>query len=247
MTTQIDKKLIPTYSNQGIELYLGDSELIVPQLTQTFDLVATDPPYKVNFQSRRKKEKFNIMHGDSGEINITNILKNCVSKLRHNRHMYVFGPTSLVAGIEKLTSPMILIWDKELIGMGNLSLPYGPAHEPINFMVHVPSVGNKKRGDGRLSARLRQGSVIKVARLNASKVKRHPTEKPVKLMRQIIESSSCLEEIVFDPFMGSGSTIVAAILEGRKAVGIEIDPQYFEIAKNRVDSLLKLMNKLNNI
>ena len=74
-------------------------------------------------------------------------------------------------------------------------------------------------------------------------VKRHPTEKPVSVMRQIVESSSCLDDVVFDPFMGSGSTIIAAMLEGRKAIGIEMDPTYFEVAKSRVVALLPLLDK----
>ena len=73
---------------------------------------------------------------------------------------------------------------------------------------------------------------------------RHPTEKPVAIMRQIIESSSCLGERVLDPFMGSGTTVVAALLSGRRAVGIEINPQYFALARRRVEKLLPLLEAL---
>lgn len=59
----------------------------------------------------------------------------------------------------------------------------------------------------------------------------HPTEKPVDLMRQVV---SWTAGRVVDPFMGSGSTLVAAALAGQQAVGIELDQEYFETACRRV-------------
>jgi site-specific DNA-methyltransferase (adenine-specific) len=64
--------------------------------------------------------------------------------------------------------------------------------------------------------------------------KRHPTEKPVMLLRQLIEASSLFGETVLDPFMGAGSTLVAAKAEGRKAIGVEVDERYCEIAASRM-------------
>lgn len=236
----------PTFTAAGIDLFLGDSAAILPTLDITFDLIATDPPYGVEFQSNRREatEKFEVMQGDRGEVDVPVILRACVLKLKPFRHAYVFGPPTLLAGVERLTEPVTLIWDKVNIGMGDLSLPRGPSHEPINFAVHVPSKANKERGDGRLAARLRQGSILRALRPNASGVKRHPSEKPVAVMRQIIESSSCAGELVADPFMGSGSTIIAALLAGRRAVGIESDPKHFAVAKKRVEGLLPLLDQL---
>ena len=64
--------------------------------------------------------------------------------------------------------------------------------------------------------------------------KKHPTEKPVKLMEILIENSSNEGDIVLDPFMGVGSTGVAAKNLKRGFIGIEIDEQYFSIAKDRL-------------
>lgn len=66
--------------------------------------------------------------------------------------------------------------------------------------------------------------------------KDHPTEKPEQLMRFWIENSTDLDDLVMDPFMGSGSTIVAAVQSGRRAVGIEKDSRWFDVACARVES-----------
>ena len=62
----------------------------------------------------------------------------------------------------------------------------------------------------------------------------HPTAKPVKLLSWLIKSYSNVGDVVLDPFAGSGSTGVAAILEGRKFVGMELDPEYHAIAFHRL-------------
>ena len=75
---------------------------------------------------------------------------------------------------------------------------------------------------------------FRMSRVEAhSKGKRHPTEKPLGLMQWCIGLASEPKTII-DPFMGSGTTLEAAKLEGRKAIGIEINESYCEIAANRL-------------
>ena len=62
----------------------------------------------------------------------------------------------------------------------------------------------------------------------------HDTEKPVELMRVLVENSSNVGDIVLDPFMGIGATGVACVNTGRNFIGMELDPKYFEIAKQRI-------------
>jgi site-specific DNA-methyltransferase (adenine-specific) len=64
----------------------------------------------------------------------------------------------------------------------------------------------------------------------------HPTEKPVSLCAQLVEDFSDTGECILDPYMGSGSTGVACVTTGRKFIGIEIDPDYFEIACRRIEA-----------
>jgi site-specific DNA-methyltransferase (adenine-specific) len=128
-----------------------------------------------------------------------------------------------------------LIWDKSHVGMGNLTLPWGPEHEQFTFGVYDDnrSAARRKAGRGRLSARLRQGSVLQARRPNSGQV-RHPDEKPVALLRPLVESSSCLGETVFDPTAGVCSSGVAAVLAGRRWVGIELEESYCALGVDRL-------------
>lgn len=73
---------------------------------------------------------------------------------------------------------------------------------------------------------------------------KHPTQKPVSILKKMIQIASNEDDIVFDPFMGVGSTGVAALELGRRFIGVELDNSYFDAAKNRIDK--SLPNKENN-
>jgi DNA modification methylase len=238
----------PTYETDLVRLYCADAAEVVPHL-EDVDLLATDPPYGVEYRSNFRNESLDVMQGDgrgdADRAHVVTILRASVMRLRRGRHVYIFGPPEPMREIERLTAHTTLVWDKGIIGMGNLSLPRGPSHEPINFAVTQLSKANREAGRGQLSARLRQGSVIRCARPNSLAV-RHPSEKPVDVMRQIVESSSCLGELVLDPFMGTGATVIAAILTGRRAIGVEKDPKHFEVARWRVEELTRLLPQLES-
>jgi hypothetical protein len=124
--------------------------------------------------------------------------------------------------------------------MGDLSQPWGPQHENINFATSELSKANREKGYGNLSARLRKGSIVRSMRAISGRVKHHPMEKPVDILRQLIESSSVMGEVVYDPFAGSGSTLIASVLEGRIGVGCEFDERYCENAAKRFEHELRV-------
>lgn len=238
----------PYFTSDTATIYHADCRDLLDDLGQ-FDLLVTDPPYGVQFQSNRRDDhpQFDRISGDDDNSVWVKVLEDVVRiNLRRYRHAYVFGPLDLTPLVEAglVQEPIELVWDKSMIGMGDLTLPWGPQHEAIQFCVGVKSKANVRKGEGRLAARMRQGSVLRHQRANSAGAVRHPSEKPVGLLRELIESSSCIGESVFDPFMGSGSTLVAACLEGRTAVGVELDERYCQLAAERVQAVEKALREV---
>lgn len=115
----------------------------------------------------------------------------------------------------------LVVWDKQHFGMGN---NYRNQHELVIYA---------EKGAAEFPAR-NVGNVIRCPREVGVN---HPTEKPVALLETIINASTAHGSIVLDPFMGSGSTGVAATRAGRKFVGIEIDPRHFDTACARIEAV----------
>lgn len=230
--------VLPFYQNPqyGITICHGDCREILPELNLEADLLLTDPPYGQSYQSNRRTEKHKRIAGDDGSLDVPAVLTLACTKLRRWSHAYVFGGIDLTG--TPLTAQTELIWSKEIVGSGDLSSPWGKSHEPITFAVYEPSKANREKGAGGLTARLRSGSVLRCQRAHSGGTKKHPTQKPVPILREMIESSSRLEQVVLDPFMGSGSTLVAALLEGRKAIGIELDEGYCHDAAQWIERVL---------
>ncbi len=222
----------PYYQRHGITLYHGDCA----DLDILCDLIVSDPPYGQKFVSG-KSEKWGAIVGDDDADGTIDRIAHALKYLSRGRHIYLFGNLDLSS--LPLCGVTELIWDKGMIGMGDLTAPWGPQHERITFANYEISKANREKGYGKLSARLRKGSVLRSLRPNSERVKHHPTEKPVDILRQLIESSSVMGETVYDPFAGSGSTLIAATLEGRNGVGVEIEERYCEIAAKRFETELR--------
>lgn len=218
----------PYFSTDDIILYHGDCA----DIEVACDLLLSDPPYGQEFKSG-KSDLWGAIHGDNDLPGVEARIAHALKSLKRGRHVYLFGTKFDLTKLP-LCGITELIWDKAVIGMGDLSLPWGPQHENITFATYELSKANREKGYGNLSARLRKGSVIRSLRPISGRVKNHPTEKPVDILRQLIESSSVMGETVYDPFVGSGSTLIAAALEGRKAIGVEYDERYCEIAAKRI-------------
>lgn len=225
---------VVVYESEWVTLMHGDSRSLLASMPdESVDLVITDPPYGVEFDSGFRSEGFGQIHNDTtaDRDGVRQVMAHAVRMVGQHRHLYVFGPSDALAGL-KVTETTELIWDKGTIGPGNLSAPWGPAHEPITFAV------SKNRHAGEAGAasnavRLRKGSVLRFTRPTGRQV-RHPNEKPVGLLRELIESSSRAGERVLDPFAGSGSTGVAAVLLGRHALLVESDRRWIDLSIRRL-------------
>ena len=78
--------------------------------------------------------------------------------------------------------------------------------------------------------------VVKFASLTFSE---HPTQKPVELMEWLVRSYSCAGDLIVDPYMGSGSTGVAAVSNGRRFVGVELETKFFDIACRNLERAVR--------
>lgn len=222
----------PYYKSDLVTLYHGDCMNVQP----SYDLLVTDPPYGQQYVSGWGGSKWGEIAGDDNPAGVVEALRHALKGLKEHRHVYIFNGKLDLSSLP-LGGRTELVWDKGMIGAGDLAKPWGPQHETITFATYISSKAGRTRGGGNLSARLRKGSVLRSLRPSSGRVKYHPTEKPVDILRQLIESSSVMGETVYDPFAGSGSTLVAAVLEGRKAIGCEIEERYCETAARRLEEL----------
>ena len=206
--------MTPYYEQDGIVIYHGDCQEILPALTGV-DVLVTDPPYGIAYFSARKRRD-NYARGILGDMDAV---------LRDWLVGEWDGLPALLFGSWRISRPAgtraVLIWDKGgALGMGDLSLPWKLDHEEIYV------IGHGWRGSRDT------GSVLRVPP-EQSLGRDHPHQKPLRLMKMLLEK--CLPSwVVLDPFMGSGSTLVAAKQLGRRAIGIEIEERYCEIAAKRL-------------
>lgn len=203
-------------------LYLGDCREILPTLTD-IAAVLTDPPYGFSYESGHATDRL----WKAGR-KITNDTDCSV----RDAALAMISCAALVFGSHKVTEPhgtrQHLIWDQgPALGMGALDLPWKPSHCELYVI-----------GNGFVGGR-NWGSVIyhHPTQATAKNGRLHPNEKPVGLLERLLRWMP--PGMVCDPFMGSGSTGAAALKAGRPFIGIEIEPEYFEVACKRLRQLEK--------
>ena len=210
-----------------VDLRLGDClELMKDIPDGSVDLVLTDPPYGMAFKSNYRKEKYNEIQNDKSLEWLERYISECYRVLKNNSAIYCFCSWHNVdvfkqAIEKKFKVKNILIWEKNNTSMGDLKGSYAPKYEMIIF-------AHKGR---KLLNGFRYADIIKA---NRTGNKLHPTEKPVDLLELFIKNSSDENAVVFDGFMGSGSCGVACVNTNRNFIGIELDENYFKIAKERI-------------
>lgn len=200
---------------EGVTLYQGDSMEIMSNLGQ-FDAIVTDPPYGMAFRSNHRTEK----HLEIANDRNTDCLQWAVS-LPCNHSKYIFCRWDNLS--EVIRQKSCVTWVKNNWSMGDLEHEHARQTE---LAIFYP-------GPDHFFPKMRPTDVIKAPRTTNEF---HPTEKPVQLMRAVIEWTS---GHVCDPFMGSGTTGVAAVKLGRNFTGIELEPKYFDIACRRISEALK--------
>lgn len=231
----------PYYQNDKVTLYHGDSLEVLQQLeTNSIDCVISDIPYSINYKGtgyRKLDLPENEIANDNKEFNFSEFLPEILRVLNFSRHLYIFSPDTSWTNHQYLSGVTELIWNKELLGTGDLSCVWAKSHEKITFAVNGKRYGKDAANRGKLAGKLRRGTVLNYQRLNASGNVNHLTEKPVPLLRELIEASSMFDDTILDCFAGSGSTLEAALREERKAIGIELSEKNCEVIVRRLEKL----------
>lgn len=213
------------YSENGITIYNADCREVLPRLCNV-DLLLTDPPYGIEYQSNHRQVKFDKICGDHSYP--TEWLRPATAAVERGT-LYMFcneaslNEARMLMDSHKWSTNRLLIWDKQNCSGGDLS-NYGLRTEFILYGTKMFSPPLKGSRDSNL---------ISIPRVRPQDL-RHPNEKPYLLMSYLIMKSTNPQELVLDPFMGSGSSVHAARDLGRKAIGIEIEEKYCETAANRL-------------
>jgi site-specific DNA-methyltransferase (adenine-specific) len=198
-------------------------------------LLLIDPPYGMDYQSdrktdRREKRKHDRIENDdldSALIEMRDSIYASLPKLHSNSHLLCFchwRVENLVINIMKELGLAVrgsLIWYKNNAGMGDPFTTFAPQHERIIHAVKGSPILFSRKAD--------------VLRADKVRTTYHPTEKPVSLLRELIECTTSEGELVIDMFGGVASTHFAAKQCGRKYWGTEKVKKFFEHGKSRLD------------
>lgn len=218
MSTELPLK--PYFDDGLTTIYHGDSRDILPRLGR-FDLMLTDPPYGVTYVSNSGAGKGTKPITNDGTRLSLRLYRELIPTIEADHVLWFtrWDAWPDVWGELGQSFPLrgLLVWDKGTPGMGDLS------HWGLSYEL-IASAGSGKLVGGRDSSILRFSGVSPSSRI-------HPTEKPVPLLRYLIEKMGATT--VVDPFMGSGSTLEAARQLGVRSVGIETDASYCAAAAER--------------
>lgn len=217
-------------------------ELLQEMPEESVDLVLTDPPYGIEYNSNRSnnadyRKTVKSVDGinNDGKDN-TGFLAEVVSELdrvlKNNSHFYWFTRWDRVhlqlPILEKyFTLKNAIIWKKNNWSMGDLQGAYAGQYEVILF------AQKGRRTLNEVGGRKRHPDVLEYDRVPASKL-RHSHEKPEELIEFLIRKSSNEGEIILDPFGGSGTTAVCAKRLGRDFITMEMDKDYIEVTQERL-------------
>lgn len=212
------------------QIWNGDSRDLAHKIEGPINCICTDPPYGMAFKSAQaltpKGKRWVEELENDGDLDeaielFTTVMNILIPKCAEQAEMYVFTRWSLIApwmdavqALPDFDVKNLLVWDKGTPGMGDVRANWPYSWEAIIYA--------KK---GRRPIPKRRSSVISVIRPDKDN-HIHPTEKPVQLLETLLEMSTDQDDLVVDPFSGSGSTIHAARNLNRRAIGIELKENF---------------------
>lgn len=208
------------------------------------DLIVADPPYVISRESNfhTMKDRKNARTGTSfgvwdKEFDNVAWIEKSFDILKDGGSLIVFNDFKKVSDTIAIASNAgfefkdVIIWEKTNPMPRNRDRRYVPSLELMTWFV------KKKKAKWTFNRQnvAYRSPVMRFASESGGGFKRyHPTQKPVKLIEEIINIHSNAGDLVLDPFMGSGTTAIAALNTGRSYVGFELSREYFDIAINRI-------------
>ena len=226
------------FGTKDYELWQGDCIELMQQIPdKSIDLILTDPPYEISNHdgghsslSKRKlsvKSKVDSMSdGFCYDKCFDEFLRICKTP-----NILIFCSNKQISKImsffeNKNLSTTLLVWHKT----NPSPLCNGNHLSDLEFVIYVRGKGATFNNDTPFEYKRK----IYSSGIIPKSIKVHPAQKPIELLKRYIELHTKENDVVFDPFMGSGSTGVACASTGRRFVGVELNQEYFDIAKQRI-------------
>lgn len=219
--------MTPYYEQDGIVIYHGDSLELLGDLPMCH-LVLTDPPFFMPAQHYNSRANWQRSWGDTSVLGrwFAQVLSLVVPRMLPTARFMCFCddesyPVFYPEMYRRFDTLASLVWAKTGIGMGS---EWRHSHELI---ISARWKASAWYGGAALS------DVLRVPNVPPSQ-RQHPVDKPTDLLRQLLAAVTTEGDVVVDPFMGGGSTLLAARLMNRRAIGIELEEKYCEIAAKRL-------------
>lgn len=227
----------------------------------SIDLLLADPPYGLGKDYGNESDK---MESAAYLEWMAQWIDLALPKLKANGSLYIFltwrySPEVFVMLKQRMSMMNEIIWDRRVPSMGGSVRKYSSVHDTVGFFVkakdyyfdldaiRIPYDAVTKKARSRkifegakwLELGFNPKDVWSVSRLHREHAEReeHPTQKPLEIIERMIKASCPPGGVVLDPFMGSGTTAVAAKRCGRDFVGFELNPDYCAMIENRLASI----------
>lgn len=213
-----------------VKLYNGDCLEVMKGIEdKSVDMILVDPPYGIDLTPQRESGKFKNTKviNDNNLDWLPQIVEEYYRVLKGDSVAYIFCNWQNYdifkqAFEKKFIIKNCIVWDKDWFGMGN---NWRANHE---FILVLTNGKFKTKSNNK-------SNILKHRRMSPQKLT-HSCEKPISLLEEIITESCDENAVVLDSFMGSASCGSACINTNRRFIGIELDENYFNIAKNRIEN-----------
>lgn len=236
------------YERNGITIYHGDCRDVLPAL-EAVDQVITDPPYSEYVHSKSRRGGAEFPDADANHASFSRVKEFGFCAMSADLRAFVSAATARISARWALVFSDVEsshLWRDELVGCGLEYIRTGAwvkVGATPQFTGDRPATGfeaitiahpkGRKRWNGGGKHALWSFPIV--LNRGGADPRLHTTQKPAALMRELVSLFTDPGDLILDPFMGSGTTLRAAKDLGRRAIGIELEERYCEIAAKRLE------------